>query len=64
MTEKEALVVEWVVVAFHYYLWGNPFRLITDHAPLKWLQVMKNTNSRIMRWYLALQPYNFTISQS
>lgn len=40
----------------------GPYCLITDHALLKWLQAMKDTNPSIMRWYLALHLYDFTIS--
>ncbi|KAG6936602.1 hypothetical protein G0U57_011985, partial [Chelydra serpentina] len=59
--EKEALAVKWAVDALRYYVLGAPFILVTDHAPLKWLNKMKDTNGRLMRWYLALQPYAFTI---
>uniref|UniRef100_K7GIQ8 Reverse transcriptase RNase H-like domain-containing protein n=1 Tax=Pelodiscus sinensis TaxID=13735 RepID=K7GIQ8_PELSI len=59
--EKEALAVKWALETLRYYLLGNPFKLVTDHAPLRWLQSMKESNSRIMRWYLALQPYTFEV---
>uniref|UniRef100_K7EYA7 Gypsy retrotransposon integrase-like protein 1 n=1 Tax=Pelodiscus sinensis TaxID=13735 RepID=K7EYA7_PELSI len=59
--EKEALAVKWAIEALRYYLLGDRFLLITDHAPLKWIQSMKETNARIMRWYLALQPYCFQV---
>ncbi|CAM5155407.1 unnamed protein product, partial [Natator depressus] len=61
VVEKEALAVKWAVDALRYYLLGAPFILVTDHAPLKWLNKMKDNNARLMRWYLALQPYAFTI---
>lgn len=35
--------------------------MVTDHAPLVWLQQMKETKPRLMKWYLALQPYSFTV---
>uniref|UniRef100_K7EZI4 ribonuclease H n=1 Tax=Pelodiscus sinensis TaxID=13735 RepID=K7EZI4_PELSI len=59
--EREALAIKWAVEALRYYLLGGEFTLLTDHAPLKWLQTMRDTNSRLMRWYLALQPYVFSI---
>ncbi|CAM4549312.1 unnamed protein product, partial [Lepidochelys olivacea] len=61
VVEKEALVVKWAVDALRYYVLGAPFILVTDHAPLKWLNKMKDNNVRLMRWYLALQPYAFMI---
>ncbi|XP_065407431.1 uncharacterized protein LOC135972648 [Chrysemys picta bellii] len=59
--EKEALAVRRAIDALRYYLLGNSFKLITDHAPLRWIHSMKDTNARIMRWYLALQPYDFQV---
>nr|XP_042705994.1 uncharacterized protein LOC122173677 [Chrysemys picta bellii] len=59
--EKEALAVRWAIDALRNYLLGNSFKLITDHAPLRWIHSMKDTNSRIMRWYLSLQPYDFRV---
>ena len=57
--EKECLAIKWAVGALRYYLLGRAFTLCSDHAPLRWLATMKDTNPRITRWYLALQPYNF-----
>lgn len=45
---------------FKYYLWGRRFTVATDHAPLQWLNRMKDTNW-LMRWYVVLQPYSFMI---
>uniref|UniRef100_K7EYM9 Reverse transcriptase RNase H-like domain-containing protein n=1 Tax=Pelodiscus sinensis TaxID=13735 RepID=K7EYM9_PELSI len=59
--EKEALAIKWAIEALRYYLLGDSFILFTDHAPLQWLHQMRDTNSRIMRWYLSLQPYVFTV---
>lgn len=47
--------------AFRYYLLGNSFIVATDHTPLKCLQQMKDTNARLMRCYLTLQPFAFTM---
>ncbi|KAG5847050.1 hypothetical protein ANANG_G00121600, partial [Anguilla anguilla] len=59
--EKECLAIRWAVGALRYYLLGRPFTLCSDHAPLQWLHRMKDTNARITRWYLALQPFNFKV---
>ncbi|XP_043996041.1 uncharacterized protein LOC122844529 [Gambusia affinis] len=32
-----------------------------DHKALKWLERMKDSNSRITRWYLAMQPFQFDV---
>lgn len=59
--EREALVVKWAFHALWYYLLGAPFCLITDHAPLTWLSCMIDSNARLTRWYLGLQPYKFSV---
>ena len=35
--------------------------MVTDHRSLKWLQRMKGDNSRLTRWSLNLQPYQFEV---
>ncbi|XP_075775938.1 uncharacterized protein LOC142826874 [Pelodiscus sinensis] len=59
--EKEALAIKWAIDSLRYFLTGNTFTLVTDHAPLRWMQSMKDNNARIMRWYLSLQPFRFDI---
>ncbi len=59
--EKECLAIRWAVLTLRYYLLGREFTLCSDHAPLQWLHHMKDTNARITRWYLALQPFKFKV---
>ncbi|KAL2102153.1 hypothetical protein ACEWY4_001321 [Coilia grayii] len=59
--ELECLAVKWALDSFRYYLLGRDFTLETDHRALQWLGRMKDTNARITRWFLALQPYRFTV---
>lgn len=59
--EKECLCIKWAIEKLHDYLYGCPFIVRTDHAPLQWLMENKNTTSRRMRWALALQPYEFSV---
>ena len=59
--EKECLAIVWAVRKLHQYLYGKPFKIKTDHAPLQWLSSNKDVCSKRMRWSLALQPYSFTI---
>ncbi|GFX61128.1 retrovirus-related Pol polyprotein from transposon 17.6 [Trichonephila clavipes] len=37
------------------------YQIMTDHNPLVWLNRNVSSNPRLMRWALALQPYNFRI---
>jgi hypothetical protein len=55
--EKECLAIVWGIKKFGQYLYGRAFVVQTDHRPLQYLQQAKNTNSRLMRWALQLQPF-------
>ena len=58
---EECLAIVWALRFFHVYLYGQLFTIQTDHQPLAWLQRMKNTNSRLTRWAIAVQLYRFSI---
>ncbi|GFX19903.1 retrovirus-related Pol polyprotein from transposon 297 [Trichonephila clavipes] len=60
-TEKECASIAFAIKRLHYYLDGNSFLVMTDHNPLVWLNRNVSSNPRLMRWALALQPYNFRI---
>lgn len=60
--EKECLAVKWALDSFRYYLIGREFTLETDHRALTWLNQMKDTNARITRWFLAVQPFQFKVN--
>ncbi|KAL0165651.1 hypothetical protein M9458_037495, partial [Cirrhinus mrigala] len=44
--EKEALAIKRAVLELRYYLLGQKFTLVTDHAPLQWMACAKNSNAR------------------
>ncbi|GFW67622.1 retrovirus-related Pol polyprotein from transposon 297 [Trichonephila clavipes] len=60
-TKKECASIVFAIKRLHYYLDGNSFLVMTDHNPLVWLNRNVSSNPRLMRWALALQPYNFRI---
>ncbi|GFX45769.1 retrovirus-related Pol polyprotein from transposon 17.6 [Trichonephila clavipes] len=60
-TEEECASIVFAIKRLHYYLDGNSFLVMTDHNPLVWLNRNASSNPRLMRWALALQPYNFKI---
>lgn len=59
--EKECLAIKWALETLKYYLLGRKFTLVTDHSPLHWMAKNKETNSRITKWFLSLQPFNFSV---
>ena len=61
--EKETLALLLGLQHFEVYLSGAYHVIIvyTDHNPLTFIQKMKNTNQRLLRWSLALQEYNLDI---
>nr|XP_054591237.1 uncharacterized protein LOC129155100 isoform X2 [Nothobranchius furzeri] len=59
--EKEALAIKWALDSLKFYLLGREFTLQTDHKALQWLHRMRDTNSRVTRWALALQPFRFLV---
>lgn len=59
--EKEMLAIIWACKHFRPYLYGNRFTIYTDHKPLSWLFSLKEHNSRVMRWRLKLEEYNYDI---
>ena len=60
-TELECLAVVAAVKRFAYYLESLPFKVITDHRSLLYLDKMKNSTSRLTRWSLSLQPFVFNV---
>lgn len=59
--EKEGLSIIWSIKKFEIYLYGREFVLETDHKALTFIDQVKATNARIMRWSLFLQNYRFRI---
>jgi transposase InsO family protein len=60
-TEKELLAIVWAVKHFRPYVYGTKFKIITDHRPLIWLFNVKDPGSRLIRWRLKLEEYDYEI---
>ena len=66
VTEIELLAAIESIRNWRPYLWGRHFKLIIDHAALKWLHTLRDTieggpASRLMRWILKLSEYDFEV---
>jgi hypothetical protein len=61
VVEKELLAIVWTIKHFRPYLYGKRFVVYTDHRPLTYLFNLKDPSSRLMRWRLHLEEYNFEI---
>lgn len=62
--EKETLALLLALEKFEVYVSAAscPLQVFSDHNPLQFVNKMKNKNQRLMRWAVALQPYNLIIS--
>ncbi|MGL5707230.1 MAG: reverse transcriptase/ribonuclease H family protein, partial [Aeromonas sp.] len=61
VTDKELLAVVKCLEHFRHYLIGKEFLLQTDHKALEYLWNAQNPNSRMLRWSLKIQDFNFKI---
>ena len=61
--EKEALSLLLALEKFQVYLDASSQKITvySDHNPLQFVNKMKTKNQRLLRWSLALQPYNLEI---
>lgn len=59
--EKELLGIIWAVKYFRPYLYGRRFTIYTDHRPLVWLWSLKEPNSKMLRWRLRLEEFDYEV---
>jgi hypothetical protein len=59
--EKELLAIVWACKHFRPYLLGLKFRIVTDHKGLTWIFNVKDPSSRLMRWKLLFEEYDYEI---
>ncbi|XP_046393726.1 uncharacterized protein LOC124161448 [Ischnura elegans] len=59
--EKELLAIVWGTQYFRPYLYGRKFTIITDHKPLTWIFNVKDPSSRLMRWRIKMEEYDYEI---
>lgn len=59
--EKEMLAIVWATQYFRPYLFGRKFKILSDHRPLQWLFSLKDPNSKLIRWRLRLEEFDYEV---
>ena len=59
--EKELLAIVWACKHFRPYLLGRKFTIFTDCKGLVWILNVKDPGSRLIRWKLLLEEYDYEI---
>lgn len=60
-TEKELLAIVWATNYPRPYIFGHKFSIVTDHRPLTWLMNLREPNSKLVRWRLKLEEFDYEI---
>ena len=59
--DKEMFAILEALRVWRPYLAGKPFKIVTDHEPLQYLQSQNTLSPRQARWLDRLSEYQFTI---
>jgi len=51
----------WGIKHLRPYLYVRRFKVVSDHKPLKWIMNVKDPGSRLLRWRIQLEEYDYEI---
>jgi hypothetical protein len=60
-SEQELLAIVWGTKYFRPYFYGRKFKIVCDHKPLTWIMNVKDPGSRLLRWRIKLEEYDYEI---
>ena len=59
--EKELLAIMSGLNEFQVYIGQGPIKIYCDHNPLVWLNRLRASNQRLLRWALCLSEYDISV---
>jgi hypothetical protein len=57
--KKELLTTVLATEYFRPYLYDRMFKFVSDHKPLVWVMNVKDPGSRLFRWRIHLEEYDY-----
>ena len=60
-SEKELLAIVWAMKRLRQYILGSKFKIQKDHRALVSLHNVKDPSSRLLRWRLRMEEYDYDI---
>jgi hypothetical protein len=60
-TTEEVLAIVWGCRLYRQYLFGRRFTIVTDHQPLTWVFNVKDPSSRLTKWRLKLEEFDYRV---
>ena len=61
VTRRELLAIVFFLKQYRHYLYGQKFKVRTDHGALRWLMSFKDPQGQVARWLEVLGTYDFEV---
>ena len=59
--DMELVAVIFALKIWHHYLYGEQFKVYSDHKSMKYIFTQRDLNMRRRRWIEFLEDYDFTL---